>query len=148
MAPRLKVFTWSDGFHAFTVAASSRPKALAAWGVSQDLFKTGLAHEAEAGPDREAALKSPGQVVERGLSVDVGKVAPAKKARGPSAAARRKVEALEADLAELDQRQGEEREALDKEAQAIARRQAELDKTQKAARDRLTARLRDARDKV
>jgi len=28
MAVKLNVFTGSDGFHAFTVAASSRPKAL------------------------------------------------------------------------------------------------------------------------
>lgn len=40
MAQKLKVFTWSDGFHAHTVAVSSRPKALAAWGVSQDIFKS------------------------------------------------------------------------------------------------------------
>ncbi len=26
---KLKVFTWSDGFHAFTVATTSRPRALA-----------------------------------------------------------------------------------------------------------------------
>ena len=53
MAARLKVFTWSDGFHAFTVAASSRPKALAAWGVGQDLFKSGLARQIEQGPDHD-----------------------------------------------------------------------------------------------
>jgi hypothetical protein len=44
----LKVFSWSDGFHAFTVAASSRPKALAAWGMSRDIFKDGLAHEIQS----------------------------------------------------------------------------------------------------
>lgn len=42
MAARLKLFEWSDGFHTFTVAASSRPKALVAWGSGQDLFATGL----------------------------------------------------------------------------------------------------------
>ncbi len=46
MAPRLKVFEWSDGFHRFTVAAASRPKALAAWGIHQDIFASGLAREA------------------------------------------------------------------------------------------------------
>nr|WP_314435032.1 hypothetical protein [uncultured Brevundimonas sp.] len=45
MAPRLKVFRWSDGFHAYSVAVSSRPKALSAWGSGQDLFATGLAAE-------------------------------------------------------------------------------------------------------
>ena len=43
MAAKLKVFRYSDGFHAWTVAASSRPKALAAWGVKRDLFKDGSA---------------------------------------------------------------------------------------------------------
>ena len=73
MAKRLKVFTWSDGFHAFTVAVSSRPKALEAWGSKQDLFATGLASELSGGPDYEAALAAPGEVIERGLAIDVGK---------------------------------------------------------------------------
>lgn len=148
MAARLKVFTWSDGFHAFTVAASSRPKALAAWGVGQDLFKSGLARQIEEGPDHDAALKSPGQVIERGLSVDPGKVKPARKPRGPSAAARRKVEALEAELAALDQRQAEERAGLEDKARALAQAQAKLEKQQAGARDALRARLRTAREKL
>jgi len=148
MAARLKVFTWSDGFHAFTVAASSRPKALAAWGVGQDLFKSGLARQIDEGPDHDAALKSPGQVIERGLSVDPGAVAPARKPKRPAAAARRRVEALETELAELDRRQAEETAALEDEAKALARRQADLEKRHKADRDRLRDRLRAARDKV
>ncbi len=91
MAKRLKVFTWSDGFHAFTVAVSSRPKALEAWGSKQDLFATGLASELSGGPDYEAALAAPGQVIERGLAIDVGKIRKAdgpKKAAGPSKARR------------------------------------------------------------
>lgn len=106
MPRRLKVFTWSDGFHAFTVAAPSRPKALKAWGVGQDLFKTGLARELSDGPDHDAALASPGQVIETGLSVDVGNVAPARRTKKPSAtsnaAARRKVDALRQELEALD----------------------------------------------
>ena len=77
MAARLKVFTWSDGFHAFTVAASSRPKALEAWGSRQDLFATGLASELSGGPDYEAALAAPGEVIQRGQAIDVGKIAKA-----------------------------------------------------------------------
>jgi hypothetical protein len=148
MAPRLKVFTWSDGFHAFTVATSSRPKALQAWGVSQDLFKSGLARQIEGGPDHDAALKSPGQVIERGLSIDPGEIKPARKPKGPSAASRRKVEALEAELAELDERQAEEADALEAEAKALAKRQADLEKRHGSERDRLRNRLKAARDKV
>jgi len=76
MAPKLKVFEWSDGFHRFTVAATSRPKALAAWGIQQDIFASGLAREAPEAEDAEAARARPGVVVERGLAVDVGKASP------------------------------------------------------------------------
>ena len=47
MAARLKVFVTSDGLTDYIVAASSRPKALAAWGVNQDLFKAGAARETD-----------------------------------------------------------------------------------------------------
>lgn len=104
MAPRLKVFTWSDGFHAFSVATSSRPKALEAWGSKQDLFATGLASELSGGPDYGAALASPGEVVERGLTIDIGKISKPKPrvSAGPSKAAREKAAKLEATLERLD----------------------------------------------
>lgn len=148
MALRLKVFTWSDGFHAFTVAASSRPKALEAWGVGQDIFKSGLAREVQDGPDHAAALKTPGEVIERGLAVDVGKAAPARKPRGPSKAAREKVAQLETALAELDQRHDDEAATLDKRIAALAREQEALARTRKRERDRLLVRLKAARAKV
>lgn len=144
MVAKLKVFTWSDGFHAFTVAASSRPKALEAWGVDQDLFKTGLAHEAEDGPDRDAALASPGAVISRGLSVDVGK-AEKRKARPSNAKAKARVKALEAELEALDAEQADE-------AAALHERQAKLDREREAltaghdkARKALLAKLKTAR---
>ena len=106
MAGKLKVFTWSDGFHAFTVATSSRPKALEAWGSKQDLFATGLASQLSGGPDYEAALASPGEVIERGLAIDVGKIGKAEPAnpRTPFKAKAAKIEKLQAALAELDER--------------------------------------------
>ena len=148
MAPRLKVFTWSDGFHAFTVAASSRPKALEAWGVAQDLFKSGLARQIEEGPDHAAALKHPGEVVERGLAIDPGEIAPVRKRKAPSRAARDKVAALEADLAALDDAQSAATAALEGQAEAIAEQQAALAKRQKSERERLLKRLRTARDRL
>lgn len=140
MAPRLKVFCWSNGFHAFSVAVSSREKALAAWGMSHDIFKDGLAHEVTDGPDYTAALKSPGEVVERGLAVDVGKAAPRKKAaiKRPSETARRKVEALEAELEMLDQTQADARDSMAKQLAAL---EAKQDK----AREALVKRLKTAR---
>ena len=133
MPRALKVFRYSDGFHAWTVAASSRAKALAAWGMSRDLFDQGLAEEVKGGPDHKAALDAPGEVIKRGLSVDVGKVEKAKplKAKaGPSAKDRARVRALEA-----------EREALERKA-------ADLAKRQDRDRDALKTRLRAARAKL
>ncbi|WP_312082784.1 hypothetical protein [Brevundimonas sp.] len=106
MAAKLKVFTWSDGFHAFTVATTSRPKALEAWGSRQDLFATGLARPLTGGPDYDAALAVPGEVVARGLAIDVGKIGKVKrvKTRGPSKAKAARIEKLDAALADLDQR--------------------------------------------
>jgi len=140
MAPRLKVFSWSDGFHAFSVAASSRQKALDAWGIGRDIFKDGLAREVTEGPDHAAALKSPGEVIERGLAVDIGKAAPRKKpaVKRPSEAARRKVEALEAELEVLDHAQTDEREALVKQLAALEAAQA-------TARTALVKKLKTAR---
>jgi len=145
MAAKLKVFTWSDGFHAFTVAASSRPKALEAWGATQDLFKTGLAHEVDEGADRDAALASPGAVISCGLSVDVGK-AEKRKPKPANEKARAKTKSLEAELESLDADQ-------DAEAQAFEERQAQLDHEREAltvrhdkARKALLAKLKASRE--
>ncbi|MBB5773100.1 hypothetical protein HNP47_003122 [Brevundimonas vesicularis] len=129
MAAKLKVFTWSDGFHAFTVATSSRPKALEAWGSKQDLFATGLASQLSGGPDYEAALASPGEVIERGLAIDVGKIGKAKPAKppGPSKAKAARIKKLNTALADLDERR--EAEVTDFEHQQTtlnkARQEAE-----------------------
>ena len=60
MAARLKVFVTSDGLTDYVVAASSRPKALAAWGSHQDLFQTGLAYQTDDADLVAAALAQPG----------------------------------------------------------------------------------------
>lgn len=128
MAAKLKVFTWSDGFHAFSVATSSRPKALEAWGSKQDLFATGLASQLSGGPDYDAALASPGEVIERGLAVDIGKIEKAKpkSPAGPSKAKRARLEKLQAALTDLDETHQSDvadlnarQEALDTERQHV-----------------------------
>lgn len=145
---KLKVFTWADGFHAFTVATSSKPKALAAWGIGADIFKSGLASELTEGADYDAALASPGEVIERGLSIDVGKITKAPKPTPVSNKAREAVKALEAELDTLDSDQAAEtaeidarRAALEAEARALATTQ---DKTRKA----MMAKLKAARAKL
>ena len=154
MARKLKVFCYSDGFHSWTVAASSRAKALEAWGVKRDLFKDGSAREIQIGPDREAALAAPGELIERGLSVDVGKVertkTPKAQARKPASDARAKarVEALEAELAALDEAQAGETAELESEREALERRATALAKRQAKARADLKAKLKAARAKL
>lgn len=150
MAAKLKVFRYSDGFHAWTVAASSRPKALAAWGVKRDLFKDGSAEEVDEGSDYEAALKAPGELIERGLAVDVGKVVreAAPKRSKADEKARARVEALEAELASLDEVQAGEREALAAKRAELEKAAAALEKTQEKARAALKARLKVAREKL
>ncbi|CAL1692020.1 hypothetical protein MMB232_02176 [Brevundimonas subvibrioides] len=147
MAAKLKVFIWSDGFHAFTVAAPSRPKALAAWGVDQDLFKTGLAHEVTDDVDRAAALADPGAVVTRGLAVNIGKTTRRKpsKTPTPTARARKRVEDLEARLAALDLEQADALDALTARRVELDREAASLERDQSKAREALKRDLKRAR---
>ncbi len=153
MARKLKVFCYSDGFHSWTVAASSRAKALEAWGVRRDLFKDGAAKEIDIGPDRAAALAAPGKLIERGLSVDIGEVARTKapKPKKPKASdvkAQARVAAVEAELAELEEAQARETGAAEAERDALERLIAALAKRQATARAALKSKLKAARAKL
>jgi hypothetical protein len=156
---KLKVFCWSDGFHAYPVAVSSRSKALEAWGVSQDLFKTGMAVELTEGADFAAALESPGQVLERKITIKVdGPVAKTKRRarkpepepkavvreapKGPTKAQVARAGKLEAALRALDTSQARERKAAET---AVTRAEAVLDKARADERT-LTAGHRKARE--
>jgi len=147
---RLKVFTWSDGFHAFTVATTSRSGALKAWGIGADIFKSGLASEIVEGPDHDAALASPGEVIERGLSIDVGKVSKVAKPKVDKASvkAREAVRTLEAELASLDGAQAAETDALDARRTALDAEAKALAARHEAARKGVLAKLKAARAKV
>lgn len=140
MVPRLKAFQWSDGFHAFTVAASSRPKALAAWGVSQDLFATGLATQIDEGPDYDAAIQSPGRVIERGLTIDVGRASTRPAAR-PNDKARQKLKAAQADLEEWQAQAEAEQADLDARIAALNRDRKAMIQRHEAEHERLKARV-------
>jgi hypothetical protein len=152
VAPRLKVFEWSDGFHRFTVAAPSRPKALAAWGIQQDIFASGLAREAPDAEDAEAARARPGEVVERGLVVDVGKVGPraarARTRRGPSAVEKRRVERLADELEALERAYADSSEAVRAEIKNLEERAAEKKTRFDQTRTRLVRDLAKAREKL
>jgi hypothetical protein len=150
MARKLKVFSWSDGLHDYTVAASSRAKALEAWDVGRDLFKDGTAREIEEGPARDAALDAPETVVTTpagGLGAAL-KALPAKARRKPSKAETARAEKLAALKIELEAVEdeteaselafAERRAALDAEEAAATEgfeaRRAQLEKAIKAAR--------------
>lgn len=151
MAARLKVFVTSDGLTDYVVAASSRPKALAAWGAHQDLFKTGGARETEDPALVKAAVAQPGEVLRRpadskGALAKVAKAPKPAKPKGPSKAALGKIEELERKLADLADR----RVAADAAIEA-ARAEIEAKAQREAARfdaeaDKLESALRGARE--
>ena len=129
MAARLKVFVSSDGMTDYVVAASSRPKALAAWGAHQDLFKTGLAHETDDPALAKAARAQPGEVLRRpaGSRAALAKMKapkPPKPKSGPSKAALRKVADLEARLAAADAAHAEAIAALEAQRATLEARHA------------------------
>ncbi len=147
MAAKLKVFTWSDGFHAFTVATTSRTKALEAWGSKQDLFATGLATQLSGGPDYEAAMASPGEVIERGLAIDVGKIGKAKSAKPPGQSKTRaaRIEKLKTALADLDKRRQAEMANFEERQAALNQARQEAETAYEAERKSLAAALKKAK---
>lgn len=104
MAAKLKVFVTSDGLADYVVAASSRPKALAAWGAHQDLFATGSAHETDDPELMKAALAQPGEVLRRPARSHALPAALPRAAmpKGPSRAALRKIEEAEQALSAVE----------------------------------------------
>ncbi|MEN5168663.1 hypothetical protein ABE444_03765 [Brevundimonas pondensis] len=148
MAPGLKVFEWLDGFRCFTVAASSRPKALEAWGVKQDIFASGLAREAPEAEDGAAARASPGQVIERGLSLGIDRAGPrpSRAARtGPTPAKNGQAEALLVRIEALERSMAEEVRLVEQDIRALEARRDDLQRRFSEARNRLAGELDAAR---
>jgi cell division septum initiation protein DivIVA len=160
MAPRLKVFVTSDGLTDYVVAASSKPKALAAWGSHQDLFKTGLAHETDDPDLVAAATAKPGEVLRRpaGTLGELAKLKPAKKpaataepakpataSPAPSKAALKKVADLEARLAELDAEHARGLRELERKRAELEREAESLEAEHAAKREKFEAALSAAR---
>ena len=142
MAARLKVFVTSDGLTDYVVAASSKPKALAAWGSHQDLFKTGLAHETDDPALVTAATGRPGEVLRRpaggrgGLArLKVPKVRA--KPSGPSKARLRMIADLETKLKALDAGHTAALRKVDQQRAALERRIEALNDDHAAQRSKL-----------
>ena len=163
MAPRLKVFVTSDGLTDYVVAATSMAKALAAWGIRQDVFKQGLARETDDPELVQAASARPGEVLRRPADAHealaklkavkpaaksppkLTPVKPAPKPKEPSKAALKKVADLEARLAALDAEHGTALEDLARARAALDRRAETEAAGHKARREKLVVALSAAR---
>jgi len=145
------VFTWSDGFHRYFVATTSRAKALAAWGFDRDLFREGAAGEVTEGAGHDAALARPGEVIEDSAG-DIHRLVeePAAKPKPkPSAkalaAAGKALEAAEAKLAALDDDRGAAEAGFEARARALADERAQAEARYDKTRADLQAKLQAAR---
>lgn len=149
MAPRLKVFVTSDGLTDYVVATSSRAKALAAWGVRQEVFKEGTAHETDDPALVRAATARPGEVLRRpaGARGELAKLKPVKPPRPkePTRAQRKKVSDLEAKLAALDAEHEKAAAAIEAERARLEKKLRALEARDAGRRETLEAALRDAR---
>lgn len=149
MAARLKVFVTSDGLTDYVVAVSSRAKALAAWGVRQDVFKEGAARETDDPALVKAALAKPGEVLRKpaGTRGQVAKLKPARRPepKGPTKAQLKKVADLQARLAELDAAHEQAVAAIAKEEAALAHSRQALNDRYVRRREALEASLKVAR---
>lgn len=149
MAPRLKVFVTTDGLTDYVVAASSKLKALAAWGSHQDLFKTGLAHQTDDADLSAAALARPGEVLKRtaGSREALAKLksAPPPKPAGPSKAALRRVADLQARLEAADSAHAEALAGLDARQAALEREREQLSERYDVQYAKMTEALRAAK---
>ncbi len=154
MAARLKVFCWSDGLHAYTVAASSRAKALATWGFNRDLFKDGEARQIQDGADHDRALASPGVTVKRGLGASAGEVSaltpskPRRRPPGPSQADLKRVARLQDEIAALTEDRQAKIAAIEVERAALAKTQERLSAAFETRRAVLEERLKTARARL
>ena len=134
---KLKVFAWSNGLKTYAVATTSRAKALAAWGILQDLFADGAAREIDEPALVKAATTQPGVVVEQAVSGGAAKaiaaVKPTPKPKGPTAAQKRAAE-LKVRLAALDDQHAQAIRDIDRRRAALDDEAAALDDAHEAAR--------------
>ena len=158
---RLKVFVTSDGFTDYVVAATSRAKALAAWGAHQDLFQTGGASETDDPDLVAAASEHPGQVLRRPSKVtplipkrpkaakppppSPPKPRPPSRPRGPTPAQLRKISDLEAELEAAAERHAAELAQIAAEKRALELRRDESESKFLIRRAELREALRKAR---
>jgi len=150
--PRLKVFRAHLGFYDTIVAASSRPKALEAWGATQNLFAHGWAEETKDAGAVKSALARPYVVLRRPFGESgpwsvkpdlpsmpkTPKISAVQRAQAKrEAAQRRRHDKRQKRLKALER---EEREAM----AALSRKRASITDEEEKLHARFTARKRDA----
>lgn len=167
---KLKVFRTPIGFHDAYIAAPSQKAALEAWGSDKDLFSSGAAERIDDPDLMREPLANPGKVIRKlrgtmaehmaalpkdspaprkkaARSDDSEAATPARKAKAVAKPApkpkprpdRAALTKAEAELADAEARHDSEREAL-------AKRQAELDRERRKV-ETAQARERDALDR-
>ena len=150
MAAKLKVFVTSDGLTDYVVAVSSKAKALTAWGVRQDVFKEGAAHQTDDPELVKAATAKPGEVLRRpaGTRDQLAKLKLAKPAKpaGPTKAQLKKIADLEKQFADFDADHDREAAALERARADLDRREEALHARHEARRAKLEAALKAARE--
>lgn len=132
--PKLKVYRTSIGFHDAYVAAASQKAALEAWGADANLFARGVAEQVDDPALMAEPLANPGVVVKKlrgtldeqlaALPEDEatpkrGKASKASRSKPVPRPSRAKLDAAEAELKAVRERQG-------REEQVLAAREAEL----------------------
>lgn len=165
-AKKLKVFRTPIGFHDAYVAAPSMKAALEAWGSSTNLFTQGAAEVVTDAKLTKAPLARPGEVVRvprgsegehvralartekvkkpAGSRIESGMTKEKKRGRRPSSAP---VERAEKALASAEAKHREALEKLRAEAAAIDKRRRELERKHRGERERLNAKLDEARER-
>ncbi len=152
MAQRLKVYCWSDGLSAYTVATTSRAKALAAWGFHRDLFRDGEAKEITAGPDYEAAKAAPGQTITRSTGASVPpsrrRKGSAKQADQRRAVERARLQRLGEAIAQLSEEERSAEAEIERERKALAGKEARLVDRMHARREALEQKRDEVRARL
>jgi hypothetical protein len=146
MAAKLKLFVTSDGLTEYVVAATSRVKALAAWGASQNLFKDGQARQIDDHALAAAALSHPGEVQTRRTDARLPRPPPSLRSpKGPTAAQRRRIADLEQRLAALETGLTAAKAEIALARESLDRREAESDRRYDNERRALETRLAAAK---
>ncbi|QBX38073.1 hypothetical protein E4M02_06100 [Brevundimonas sp. S30B] len=115
--------------------------------MSRDIFKDGLAREIQSGSDYDAAVAAPGEVIQRGETIDEGKLGTRPKARKatPPPATDKKRKALEAEVETLDEEWGDAQAAFDARQAALADERDKAASAYRKSREALMQKIRGLR---